>query len=222
MTFSKISVLVPTRRRPARLAAMIESYDRTEGGASELVFRIDDDDELSPAVLESAGRRVVVGKRLGGYASMAAFFNELYLASTGDVLMCGNDDMVFKTVGWDRLILDAANRFADGIFCFGTKTYNETHYPFAAISKFAADAMGYFWHPRVAWGDVFLRDVMAAFDRAAILDHVEIAHDWAGFAPDQTFNEENQNDIYRREPNYWPDVHERAVAESIAKLRRAA
>jgi hypothetical protein len=220
--FEKISVLVPTRRRPVRLATMLESYEATSYGASELVFRIDDDDELSPPLLETRGYQVVVGKRLGGYASMATFFNELYEASTGDLLMCGNDDMIFKTQGWDDLILAAANDFPDGLFCLGTKTHNETHYPFAVVAKVAADRMGFFWHPRIAWGDVFLRDVMAAFGRTQILHHVEIAHDWVGFAPDQTFNEANQNDIYRREPNYWDRVHWPAVAEAVASLLRAA
>jgi hypothetical protein len=154
---------------------------------------------------------------------MATFFNELYAAALGDVLMCGNDDMIFKTVGWDELILDAANKFVgDGLFCFGTRTHNESHYPFAVISKAAADRMGYFWHPGIAWGDVFLRDVMAVFGRSEILTHVEIAHDWIGFAPDQTFNEGNQNDIYRRDPDYWNGTHASAVADAVAKLRSAA
>jgi hypothetical protein len=202
---------------------MIESYEATASGtASELVFRIDDDDVQTPPVLEAFGCRAVVGKRLGGYASMATFFNELYAAALGDVLMCGNDDMIFKTLGWDQLILDAANKFGDGLFCFGTRTHNESHYPFAAISKAAADRMGYFWHPGIAWGDVFLRDVMAVFGRSEILTHVEIAHDWIGFAPDQTFNEGNQNDIYRRDPDYWNGTHASAVADAVAKLRSAA
>jgi hypothetical protein len=217
--FSKVSVLVPTRRRPMRLASMIASYDATQSGASELVFRIDDDDDVSPGVLEPAGHRVLVGKRLGGYASMATFFNELYASSTGDLLMCGNDDMIFKTPGWDQMIVDAANGFPDGLFCFGTRTHNETHYPFAVISKEAADRMGYFWHPGIAWGDIFLRDVMGHFGRAQILGHVEIAHDWIGFAPDQTFLEEHQNDIYIRDPSYWERTHPQAVAESVAKLQ---
>ena len=59
-TFSKISVLVPTRRRPGRLATMLESFEQTSSGAAEVVLRIDDDDDLTPPLLADLGCRVVV------------------------------------------------------------------------------------------------------------------------------------------------------------------
>lgn len=218
--FSKISVLVPTRGRLDRLRTMLESYARTSvEGTSELVFRVDDDD--APTLEALAGQQVVVGPRLNGYASMPTFFNEMFTASTGDVLLCGNDDMVFKTPGWAPLILAAANRYPDGLFNFGVKAFNETHYPFSIVSRLAAERLGFLWDPRIFWGDIFLRDVMAAFGRCEMLPHVEIDHDWIGFNPDETFRQGNQNDIWRRDPNYWAGTHARAVHDAVTKLREA-
>lgn len=217
--FTKVSVLVPTRNRLGRLRRMLDSYAHTRvGDTSELVFRIDEDDHATRAALANQ-LHVVIGPRLQGYASMGTFFNEMYRASTGDVLLCGNDDMVFKTPGWAPLVLEAANRYPDGLFNFGVTTHNPTHYPFSIVSRMAADRLGFLWDPRIYWGDVYLRDVMASFGRAEYLPAVEIAHDWIGFEPDQTFREGNQNDIFRRDPGYWEGTHATAVADAVRVLQ---
>jgi hypothetical protein len=210
--FTKISVLVPTRQRLARLRTLIDSFERTNDGAAEMVFRADDDDLDTVDFLGSY--RTVVGPRLDGYRSMPTFFNEMFAAAKGDVLMCGNDDMVFKTVGWPSFVLAAANRYADGLFDLGVTTHNETHYPFSIVSRVAAERLGFLWDPRIFWGDIFLRDVMAAFGRCEMLPSVEIDHDWAGFKPDRVFNEADKS----IDALYWTNTHPQAVAEAVKKL----
>lgn len=217
--FTKVSVLVPTRQRVERLRTLLTSYERTAVGASELIFRADDDDRETRNFLLDYGRhRVIVGRREQGYKSMPLFFNELLAASTGDVLMCGNDDMVFKTPSWDRWILDAANQFPDGVFDIGVMTHNEAHFPFSVVSRRATDAIGFLWDPRIFWGDIFLRDTMAAFGRCVMLPSVEIEHDWAGNRPDQVFREADK-DITRSDPTYWMGTHARAVNDAVHKLQ---
>jgi len=213
MTFSSVSVLVPTRTRLAHVQRMIASFEATTDGAAELVFRADEDDLETIDAL--AAYRTVVGPRLAGYRSLAAFFNELAAAATGDVLLCGNDDMVFRTPGWPSLVLEAANAYPDGLFDLGVSTHNETHFPFSIVSRTAVDRLGFLWDPRIFWGDVYLRDVMGAFGRAVRLPSVEIAHEWIG-------NEAEQNTIYQRDPAYWTQTHAPAVAEAVQKLRACA
>lgn len=224
MVFTRISVLVPTRHRVKRLVRLLESFERTAtaDGTAELVFRVDSDDQVTQEFLsKKCHPLVIVGPRLKGYDSMPVFFNELAAATTGDVLMCGNDDMVFWTLGWPALLLAAANRFPDGLFDLGVKTLNETHYPFSTVSRAAVDRMGFLWDPEIFWGDIFLRDVMAAFGRCVMIPEVEIEHDWAGHSPDRVFNEADK-DVVRRYPNYWTETHARAVHRAVAKLREAA
>lgn len=221
MTFGRISVLVPTRLRPARLETLLASYARTATAASELVFRVDDDDTEAQARLRQTPWTVLVGPRLEGYRSLPVFFNEMLQAADGDVLMCGNDDMVFQTEAWDRLVLAEANKYPDGIFDLGCATLNEGHFPFSIISRHAADRMGHLNDPRLVWSDLYLRDVMAAFGRAIPMPHVRVDHDWAGHAPDAVFVEARQGDAGNWSGLYW-QKHRAVVAEAVARLSEAA
>lgn len=220
MTFTKISVLVPTRGRVERLRTMIDSFEHTiKHGHAELVFRIDDDDVPTREFLMSsyANRRwqTLVGPRLNGYASTPTFFNELHRIADGDVLMCGNDDMVFVTEGWNAIILDEANKYPDGIFDFGVATHNGGNFPFATVSKKACDALGFIFDPRIFWGDLLWRDITAYFGRAIELPSVRIDHDWVGFTPDGVFL---AGEGARRSDHM--QYHMQAVAEAVEKLRR--
>ncbi|MCR4301798.1 MAG: glycosyltransferase [Sulfuricaulis sp.] len=215
--FTKVSVLIPTRHRIERLRTLLASYERTAQGveqSSELVFRADDDDVETLRFLE--GRHVIAGPRLKGYESLPQFFNELAFAASGDTLMLGNDDMVFVTQGWAARILEAANRFPDGVFNVGVRTHNETHFPFSTVSRRVAEHLGFLYDPRIFWGDIFLRDVMGALGRNVMLDDVEIQHVWAGNDPDQTFL---QGEGARRAPGNWMTHHAQAVEEAVERLR---
>lgn len=227
MTFTKVSVLVPTRGRIARLETMLASFERTVSNANaELVFRADQDDTatcrfLAPFTLDFG---VVIGPRGRGYADLSVYFNELVRAAQGDVFMVGNDDMVFQTDDWPTQILDVANQYPDGLFDLGVSTLNAENFPFATVSKKAVERLGFFWDPRVFWGDIFWRDVMAYFGRCFLLPAVQIDHDWAGFKPDKVYLEalmpgESTKDAQRRDPNYWTVTHRVAVDEAVDKLR---
>ena len=222
MTFNRISVLVPTRKRLERLEKLIDSWNHTvcDLASSELVFRIDDDDRDSADLIEPFGHTVISGPRLDGYRSLPAFFEELRFASTGDLLMTANDDMVFRTVGWPQRVLEAANQYPDGMFCLGVDVQNAKNYPFAIVSRRAVDAMGSIHDPRLFWGDVYLRDIFAAFGRAIRLDSVRIDHEWAGHSPDQTFRDAKQGESRNWNDAYWA-LHRQCVSEAVARLREA-
>lgn len=215
MPFTKVSVLVPTRGRVARLHTMLDSYDRTTHPANrdaELLFRVDADDPATGECLAARGQRAIVGPRRQGYQSLPSFFNELLAASTGDVLLCGNDDMVFKTPGWPALVLAAANLFPDGLFDLGVTTLNATHYPFSIVSRAVGERLGFLWDPRIVWGDLYLRDVMAAFGRSVMIPAVAIDHDWGGHQPDRP----------RFDPGYFAGIHGQAVRDAVERLRGLA
>lgn len=202
---------------------MLRSYaDTTYYDDAEIVFRTDNDDkETYEFLMRHTNHRVLVGPRLDGYQSMPVFFNQMAQAATGDVLLCGNDDMIFRTVDWVPMVLAETNKYSDGLFDIGVRTHNETHFPFSIVSKTVVERLGFLWDPRIFWGDIFLRDVMAAFGRAVMLPTVAIDHDWAGNAPDEVFREADK-DIIRRVPDYWTRVHARAVHEAVARLREVA
>lgn len=224
MTFSKVSVLVPTRKRVDRLRTMIASFDRTTSGRAELIFRIDDDDHETYDYLQAVPWRlkggVYKGKRLKGYESTPQFLIDMLSLSSGDIVMVGNDDMIFETEAWDKLIIVAANNFPDGLFNLGVETLNQSHYPFSVISRRVTEILGFMYDPRIFWGDIYLRDVIAAFGRDLYLPGVRITHDWAGNRPDATFDEANALKMSIGTPQYW-ERHHQVVQEAVAKLQAA-
>lgn len=223
--FTSIAVLIPTRKRVHRLQTMLASFleATVDLNVVELVFKVDDDDVETQAYLlghpEASRWKVVVGPRLQGYSSMPAFFNVMAQETCASVLMCGNDDMVFRTRGWAELILAKANEFPDGLFDIGISTYNEDHWPFAIVSRRVVEHLGFMWDPKIYWGDIYLRDIMGAFGRAVKLPTVQIDHDWAGHNPDSVFVEADQPSIFSRDPQYWAKTHADAVTEAVTKLQ---
>jgi hypothetical protein len=121
--------------------------------------------------------------------------------------------MIFKTPNWDRIILDEARKYPDGLFDFGVMTHNYLNFPFATISRKMADTVGCFFDPRFFWGDIFWRDVASRFARAIPLHSVEIEHDWVGFRPDRVFI---AGEGTRRADH--SQYHSVAVEEAVAKL----
>ncbi len=126
--------------------------------------------------------------------------------------------MVFQTPDWSWKVLDVANRYPDGIFALGVETYNAKNFPFAIVSKQAVELMGRIHPVDVFWGDVYLRDVMAAFGRAIRIPEVTIDHEWIGNAPDTVFHEANQGERRNWDPTYW-EHHRRLVAKAVGQLK---
>ena len=111
-----ISLLLPTRGRPDMLRRMIRSAldtaDSPEG--LEIIVNVDDDDEATLAVDFSGLQTTVIHgppKR-----SMGLYNTQCLEESSGEVVILCNDDVVVRTRGWDRLTLDAAREFGDGVF----------------------------------------------------------------------------------------------------------
>ncbi len=218
MPYSRVSVLVPTRTRLDRLQRLLTTFNDTTTGCSELAFRVDDDDPVTAMALHHTPWPTYIGEREEGYKSMPTFLNDAAKVSTGDVFMVGNDDMAFISKGWDAAILEEANKYPDGLFDIGVNTHNAEHYPFSIISRDVYRRLGHIYDPRIFWGDIYLRDIMAHFGRTVMLSPVRIDHEWAGFNPDPLFNEAQamKTSTYCT-PEYWAH-HREVVNEAIAKL----
>ncbi len=110
-----LSMIVPTRGRPAQLRRLLASLATTADRPQDLevVLVIDTDD---PASLEVSGnglslKQVTVppGLRMGAL-NMAG-----YEASAGRYLMLLNDDVIARTPGWDSHLRTCFAAFPDGI-----------------------------------------------------------------------------------------------------------
>lgn len=204
------------RTQPERRVRMWSSWQATTTGTSvELILRLDDDDldTLTWAETLVPRPRIVVGPRLKGYASLPRFFNEMASVSKSDLVMCGNDDMIFLTPGWPTKLLAAANYYPDGIFNFGFMTYPAGAFPFSCVSRQVVERLGFLNDERLLYSDIFLRDVMARFGRAILLPEIVIQH--IGIASEET--NAHKWGLHFNAESYWA-LHNRVVEEAVKTL----
>jgi hypothetical protein len=110
-----LSLIVPTRRRPAALARLLDSLAATarRPEAVEVVLVVDADDPASAAARHPAltVRPVIVPPgRTMGQLNQAG-----YAVSRGEVVMLLNDDVVARTPGWDDAIRACFDDCPDGV-----------------------------------------------------------------------------------------------------------
>jgi len=210
------SVIAPTRQRVAVLDRMLHSLWATAGDPShvEVVLRCDDDDHETVPYVQGRGTEMcLVGSRLNGYATLATLINEAARQATGDLVLVVNDDAEFQTPGWDLVLRQYAEPFADGLFDFGVETANAGHFIFPCVSRTLIEVLGCVFDERLVYTDIWLRDVLMPFGRAIRVPEVTIAHHWQGPTADQ-----NVAAATTRTADYAA-LYDRCVEEGRAKIR---
>lgn len=160
-----ISLLCPTRRRRDRLEAMWASAKETASGPLELVIYTDDDDQSYEEL--AADIRRVNGPRI----CLSEMWNHCYEASTGDILMHCGDDILFRTPGWDKVVIEAIERFPDRIvFVYGNDGSHVHDGRFGThgfVHRRWVETVGYFVPPYFVsdWNDQWLNDVAGMIGR---------------------------------------------------------
>lgn len=101
-----ISVLLPSRGRPAALAASIASLldHAHRPGTVEILIAADPDDQATRDVDLPWQARLWVADERYGYSRLHEYVNRLAARATGDWLMLWNDDARMCTEGWDAVV----------------------------------------------------------------------------------------------------------------------
>lgn len=184
-----ISVIVPTRGRTHLLASMLLSLMSTaEDQANvEVIMRVDFDDDESIAYLRTSPFPFpfIVGPRYKGYATLGMFINEAARMSRGDLVLVINDDVEFRTRGWDARLLAHAALYPDGIFNIGVEVENADNFIFPCVSRRQVQVLDGVFDARLIYPDIGLRDVLRAFDRAVRVHDVVLRHNWQGMSVEQ-------------------------------------
>ena len=220
-----ISILCPTRNRPFELERMVKSACATANPRNiEILFRMDDDDRTEH-VFDAPCRLFTLTKPRG---NMCVNWNDLLPHVHGDIVMCGNDDVEFKTPGWDTLIEAEFARVPDRILLVGGDD-GFTHgraIPHPFVSKRWVDTLGYFaapyfesdygcdtWNEEIAWKlgrRVYLPEVL--------IYHYHPVH---GNGPrDQTFKERMVRHVKQNPGRVWVETLPQRMAD-YDKLRAA-
>jgi glycosyltransferase involved in cell wall biosynthesis len=174
----KISILLPTRGRPENIRRLLQSLVDTSNELPEVVMYVDLDDatmqfgSYNPDIYPADKLILVPGPRI----VLSQCWNKCLEHASGDILMHGGDDIVFKTKGWDDMVRRGFGAHADRIvFIHGDDGYWGNRFgTHGFIHRKWVEAVGYFVPPYFSsdYNDTWLNDVANAIQRRMYLPFV--------------------------------------------------
>jgi glycosyl transferase/beta-hydroxylase protein BlmF len=202
-----ISILVPSRGRPAALLDMVGSAlsTATFPRLVEIVAYLDDDDEargdyfanFNHASSLLSSDRVLLN--LAPRILLSSAWNALVPLAKGEILMHGGDDLVFRTPGWDQQVRDAFAASDDKILLVQGDDLSPNREALAThgfVHRRWVETVGYFLPPLFScdWNDVWLTEVADAIGRRVMLPFVteHQHHSFGKRDRDQTDSEREQ------------------------------
>tara|TARA_R110002012_G_scaffold43964_3_gene118555 strand:+ start:1079 stop:1774 length:696 start_codon:yes stop_codon:yes gene_type:complete len=147
----KISLLCPTRKRPSFMKELWESAHSNAAFKEdiELIFYIDSDDSESIEMCKTLGTNVhaIIDER--GDGNLSVMWNRCYEKSSADIVMHCGDDIRFRTLNWDKIVIDEFDKYDDKIvLIYGNDGIREddlaTH---SFLHKNWVETVGYFLPP---------------------------------------------------------------------------
>jgi glycosyltransferase involved in cell wall biosynthesis len=121
----RFSILLPTRNRSENLTRFIDSVLDTcsDPKLMEFAIKLDYDDTTSFPIINKyeekypGSFRVLTSARAN---SMGKVWNDCTKIATGELIMMGSDDFIYRTKGWDAVIRDLFTKSKDKIlYVFG-------------------------------------------------------------------------------------------------------
>lgn len=180
-----ISILCPTRGRVSEFSRMMQSLVDTNSHKVEVLAYLDNDDPQKPDYMNlltvGAFGGLPVVFRSGPRLVLTKCWNELLPLATGDIFMQGNDDVVFKTPGWEQIVeREFAKRKDHILLAFGDDCggyHNGKFGPHPFVHRRWVDALGYFIPPYFSsdFGDTWVNELGVAVNRVKRLP-IEIEH----------------------------------------------
>jgi len=227
-----IALLVPSRKRAANVKRLVDSINSTIELKEHVTvyFYIDDDDFDTLRMVKSLQKRgacnikYLVGPRI----IMSEMVNKLYPMTTEFILFFGADDIVFRTEGWDTILIEAVKKVSDGVGLFyGNDLVTTQHAPdFAThpiLTRQWVDVVGYLSPPYFScdYADTWLNDIADKTGRKFALPFInEHMHPTVGKANyDTTYAENRQKFLDDNVPSLYNE-HRSEVLEAVDKIKR--
>ena len=186
----KISILTPTRNRPNNCERFIKSvYNSTRTKKNvEMLFYVDNDD---PAInsyksLDWHSQKEYEGFKnikfiYGEPKSVSISWNDMAEQCIGDVLIMGNDDLVYQTDGWDEKLdreLDKYRQDKVYVAWMNDGINGEKHCAFPIVSREWYECLGRFTPGCFNFGynDTWIFDVGKMLDRLHYIPFIKAEH----------------------------------------------
>lgn len=176
-----VSLCIASRGRPGMLAQTAAASDAAATlDATRVVIGVDRDqvpDVITARLLLAAGPRFVASIA-DREDSLGAKYNRIQGAHAADLYVCGCDDTIIPTPGWDAKLLRAAAGFKDGIGIVYFGHVPGAFQPGIAVTHKLATLMGGMFNPHFPfwWHDTWLDEIGRMIGRIAHADVDVIQH----------------------------------------------
>lgn len=185
-TMVSISLILPSRERPEKFNRLISSLNQTTSNLSsiELISIHDHDDNTFKKIAfhKCKFRNFQIKTR---QSSMGYYNSECLKHSSGKSIILINDDVLFRTKGWDILVDKLFEKYSDGIYLgYGNDLFKGKKLPtFPILSKKFINLIKdpYPSNYKGAFIDMHLNDIFNIIlkkhvDRYEYLNELEIEH----------------------------------------------
>lgn len=218
-----ISLLIPSRKRPHSIKRFCENVFSTKKlHETEICFYIDDDDIESQTTINEFNNeniKCVVGPRI----LLSNTYNQSYEIAKGPYYMCVCDDVMFRTYGWDEIVINEFDKYEDKlILVYGRDGVNDgytaTHF---FIHKNWIDIIGRVLPPYFAVdrADTWMTEVAIGINRRVYLDNLFIEHMHPSVRKaivDETYREANT----KRKTNERFEIYDKFKHERIEEINK--
>lgn len=172
-----ISILCPTRGRPANMRRLVESAIHTNWGPPpQFVFYLDDDDEPSWEMAEELDASWVSGPRI----VLSEMWNTCWKLARHDIAMHCGDDIIFRSDGWDAEVVRSFEEWPDRIgLVYGRDgVHDERLSTHGFLHRNWMEAVGYFVPPYFSsdYNDLWNFEVAREVGRLKFLPGVYTEH----------------------------------------------
>ena len=183
----KISILVPSRERMNHRLTLLFSILSTADDINnvDIYFGVDKDDPTLGTIKKIARGitclKIIEIENHGEFLGLGKLWNMLADASDAEIISMINDDYVFKTQGWDTMLLEEFANIPDdkiqAIHCNDEKHGKDLPVNLFCHRKYA-EVLGQFMRPEftINWVDQWLHQMFLAFNRIKYREDYTIEH----------------------------------------------
>jgi glycosyl transferase/beta-hydroxylase protein BlmF len=183
--FMQLAIITPTRQRPERRKTFHDSVRSLadDNDSLRMYYYLDNDDPAMEQYRETELHAPQATDVVGEPMSVSKSWNilaKLAIDEGADVLIMGNDDLVYETQGWDTKLRLELDKFPDKIYCmwFQDKLNGKGHCAFPIVSKEWYHCLGYFTPGIFNFGynDTWIFDIGKKLGRCHWIPHVVMEH----------------------------------------------